>query len=273
VDGLKKNWDKLHELWAMKSKQLEDASAAYQYQADANEAESWMKEKRQLMSSTDYGKDEPSAQALLQRHARLESEIKAYSSDIERLNEQAEIMIKSGMATYFLSESIDEPDAEEWVEEVVIAPVDEWVEEIYEKEIVKEIVEDKKIPQVRAMYKFSGQEFDVDKGEVLILLQKTNGDWWNVRRSNGQDGFVPANYVTDIEPKIVRKRGQRVVKIPEKRKVKKTVMKKQVVKKKKQAMPYKKVLSRSPSKSQEFIQKRQKNINESYTELIELSKV
>lgn len=30
VDGLKKNWDKMHELYAMKSKQLEDASAAYQ---------------------------------------------------------------------------------------------------------------------------------------------------------------------------------------------------------------------------------------------------
>ena len=34
-----------------------------------------------------------------------------------------------------------------------------------------------------------------------------------------------------------------------------------------------KVLSRSPSKSQEFIQKRQKAINESYAELIDLSKV
>ncbi|XP_054722410.1 spectrin beta chain, non-erythrocytic 5-like [Uloborus diversus] len=272
IDSLKKNWDKLHELWTAKAKQLEDASSAYQYQADANEAESWMKEKRQLMSSTDYGKDEPSAQALLQRHARLESEIKAYSSDIERLNEQAELMIKSGMATYFLSETVQEPDAEEWVEEVVIAPVDEWVEEIYDKEVVKEVMEDRKIPQVRAMYKFSGQDIEIDKGEVMILLQKTNADWWNVRKTNGHDGFVPANYVTEIEPKIVRKRNQKVVKVPEKRKVKKTVMKKQIVKKKKQQLPYKKVLSRSPSKSQEFIQKKQKNINESYTELIELSK-
>ncbi|GFT80923.1 spectrin beta chain, non-erythrocytic 5 [Nephila pilipes] len=272
IDGLKKNWDKLHELWSVKSKQLEDASAAYQYQADANEAESWMKEKRQLMSSTDYGKDEPSAQALLQRHTRLESEIKAYSSDIERLNEQAEIMIKSGMATYFLSEATQEPETEEWVEEVVLAPVDEWIEEVYEKEVVKEVMEDRKIPQVRAMYRFQGNDFDIDKGEIMILLQKTNADWWNVRKSNGIDGFVPANYVSEIEPKVVRKRAQKVVKVPEKRRIKKTVMKKQIVKKKKQQLPYKKVLSRSPSKSQEFIQRRQKNINESYEELIELSK-
>lgn len=72
----------------------------------------------------------------------------------------------------------------------------------------------------------------------MILLQKTNADWWNVRKSNGHDGFVPANYVIDIEPKVVRKRGQRVLKVPEKRKIKKTVMKKQIVKKKKQTLPY-----------------------------------
>ncbi len=71
-----------------------------------------------------------------------------------------------------LSESIDEPDTDELVEEVVIAPVDEWVEEVYEKEVVKEIVEDRKVPQVRAMYKFSGQDIEIDKGEVLVLSHK-----------------------------------------------------------------------------------------------------
>lgn len=55
------------------------------------------------------------------------------------------------------------------MEEVVIAPVDEWVEEIVEKEVVKEIVEDRKIPQVRAMYNFSGQDIEVEKGEVCIF--------------------------------------------------------------------------------------------------------
>ncbi|GFU40770.1 spectrin beta chain, non-erythrocytic 5, partial [Nephila pilipes] len=172
-----------------------------------------------------------------------------------------------------LSEATQEPETEEWVEEVVLAPVDEWIEEVYEKEVVKEVMEDRKIPQVRAMYRFQGNDFDIDKGEIMILLQKTNADWWNVRKSNGIDGFVPANYVSEIEPKVVRKRAQKVVKVPEKRRIKKTVMKKQIVKKKKQQLPYKKVLSRSPSKSQEFIQRRQKNINESYEELIELSKV
>lgn len=36
-----------------------------QYYADANEAESWIKEKMPLVTSKDYGKDEPSAKVCL----------------------------------------------------------------------------------------------------------------------------------------------------------------------------------------------------------------
>lgn len=34
-------------------------------------------------------------------------------------------------------------------------------------------------------------------------MQKTNSDWWRVTKSDGQEGFVPANYVKEIEPKVV----------------------------------------------------------------------
>jgi spectrin beta len=29
----------------------------------------------------------------------------------------------------------------------------------------------------------------------MLLLNKTNSDWWNVRKADGTDGFVPASYV------------------------------------------------------------------------------
>jgi len=35
-----------------------------QYYSDANEAESWMKEKEPLVRSTDYGRDEASAKVI-----------------------------------------------------------------------------------------------------------------------------------------------------------------------------------------------------------------
>lgn len=41
---------------------LEASLQAQQYYSDAQEAESWMKEKEPLVSSGDYGKDEDSAQ-------------------------------------------------------------------------------------------------------------------------------------------------------------------------------------------------------------------
>ena len=55
----------------------------------------------------------------------------------------------------------------------------------------------------------------------MLLLQKTNADWWNIRRANGQDGFVPANYVKEVEPKVIQKVVKKPVKIQEKVKVKK----------------------------------------------------
>ena len=66
----------------------------------------------------------------------------------------------------------------------------------------------------------------------MTLVQKTNNDWWQIRKQDGTEGFVPANYVKEHEPKIVQKVVQRPVKVAEKVKVKKTVMKKEVVKQK-----------------------------------------
>ena len=52
---------------ALQRKQdLEDSLQAQQYFADANEAESWMKEKEPIAANTDYGKDEDSAEVSTQ---------------------------------------------------------------------------------------------------------------------------------------------------------------------------------------------------------------
>lgn len=78
--------------------------------------------------------------------------------------------------------------------------------------------------------------------QELQLIQKTNNDWWSARRANGQDGYVPANYVKEIEPKIVEKVVKRPVKVPRKVMVEKTGVRKELRKKKK-----KEGLRRTPS--------------------------
>ena len=53
----------------------------------------------------------------------------------------------------------------------------------------------------------------------MFLLDKTNSDWWNIRKSNGDNGYVPANYVKEVEPKIVSVEVKKPVTVKDVRKV------------------------------------------------------
>lgn len=68
---------------------LQHGFSSLQYFADAAEANSWLSDRKPLLTSEDHGKDESSTAALLQRHQWLEKEMAAYASEIRRLSEQA----------------------------------------------------------------------------------------------------------------------------------------------------------------------------------------
>lgn len=59
-------WDTLKAKASQRRQDLEDSLQAQQYFADANEAESWMREKEPIVGSIDYGKDEDSAEVRTQ---------------------------------------------------------------------------------------------------------------------------------------------------------------------------------------------------------------
>lgn len=65
---LNNRWETLKGKAAQRRQDLEDSLQAQQYFADANEAESWMREKEPIVGSTDYGKDEDSAEVSVQRN-------------------------------------------------------------------------------------------------------------------------------------------------------------------------------------------------------------
>ncbi|XP_071971772.1 spectrin beta chain, non-erythrocytic 5 isoform X1 [Engystomops pustulosus] len=90
IDNIQKQWLELQEEVKRSKHRLEVAALIKQYFADASEAESWLKEHLPLLTSEDYGKDESSAEAILQRHLRLEKEIVAYSMEVRRLGDQAQ---------------------------------------------------------------------------------------------------------------------------------------------------------------------------------------
>ena len=56
-------------------------------------------------------------------------------------------------------------------------------------------------PRVKALYSYKGKssrELPCKRGDILILINDSNRDWWKVEM-NGKQGFVPANYVKKIE--------------------------------------------------------------------------
>lgn len=63
----------------------------------------------------------------------------------------------------------------------------------------------------------------------MFLMNKTNQDWWSVRKANGTDGFVPANYVREIEPKVMQVAVRKPERITTMKRVLKTKLVKQVV--------------------------------------------
>ncbi|GMT09275.1 hypothetical protein PFISCL1PPCAC_572, partial [Pristionchus fissidentatus] len=167
-------WDGLRGVMKKLGQWLADAQHAQQYFQDANEAESWMREKMPLVRSDDLGKDEFAAERLLLRHTRLEEEIHAYRADIVRLEELANQLATS----HFHSASTD-------------ASV-----------VVDEDVHEMQVPTIRMLYKFENETFSLKKDETLALLEKSTGDWWKVVRQDGTEGYVPANYVKE-EPDMI----------------------------------------------------------------------
>ncbi|KAL0275436.1 UNVERIFIED_CONTAM: hypothetical protein PYX00_003283 [Menopon gallinae] len=275
IESLQKEWKLLHERADLRKKQLEDAAEAYQFYTDANEAESWLKEKMALVASTDYGVDEPSAQALLARHKDLRGEIKAYKGDIDGLNAHAQKLKESGVASLELSSELEVPQEvqEEWTTETRLVPQEVWEDETFERIENRVVVENRFFPQVRGLYPFSGQGMEMQKNEIMLLLQKNNQDWWNVRKENGTEGFVPANYVKEIEGKMIPVTVQKPEKVKDTRKVKKTKMVRQTVRVKK-PLPPKSPLRSNKKKvveDNQNVEKRQKNINDTYGQLLELA--
>lgn len=68
-------------------------------------------------------------------------------------------------------EQVDgEVEEDEEEEEVIQVPKEVEVEELVEREILQDVIETRKIPQVKAMYAYKGQGFSVDKGEVSTVI-------------------------------------------------------------------------------------------------------
>lgn len=303
----------LKELAAKRKSLLEDSFSSQQYFADANEAEYWMKDKLALVSlNSDCGKDEASSQALLNRHVRIQEEIKAYEAEIRRLNEITEVLIGNRRFSSFPAdikqqlmknqkrnalastgqiatdtEELDDSesdystaattaDDDSFIDEV------EFVDQIVEKEVTDLVSVQTNANCVKSLYPFSGKNFSIQRGEVMELREKTNAEWWLLEKSNGQEGYAPANYVKEIGIQNFSKQQKILIKRPQLVKVEKIVRKPNPLsnpvhtdKKKKSSLLRRKTTSIQPRQLQhlntENLQKRQVDIKFMFNQLLNSS--
>lgn len=79
----------LRDLTNVRRLRLLDAVESQQFYAEANEAESWLKEKKPIISSHDYGKDEDSVGSLQKKLDALQRELVAFKPTVEKIDKLA----------------------------------------------------------------------------------------------------------------------------------------------------------------------------------------
>nr|XP_057921393.1 spectrin beta chain, non-erythrocytic 1-like isoform X1 [Doryrhamphus excisus] len=89
IRDLQAQWAALEQLAAVRRKKLQDALALHQFQADADDADTWTVDALRIVSSSDTGHDEFSTQALVRKHKDAATEVSSYHPVIELLYEQA----------------------------------------------------------------------------------------------------------------------------------------------------------------------------------------
>ncbi|XP_019115051.2 spectrin beta chain, non-erythrocytic 1 isoform X2 [Larimichthys crocea] len=89
IQDIQEQWAALERLSAVRKARLQEACNQHQFQADADDIDTWMLDVLRIVSSVDVGHDEFSAQALVKKHKDVAEEIGSYRPVIDALHEQS----------------------------------------------------------------------------------------------------------------------------------------------------------------------------------------
>ncbi|XP_062379447.1 spectrin beta chain, non-erythrocytic 5 [Sardina pilchardus] len=191
-------WEQLREEVTNHRERLHAANVIKQYFADAAEANSWLGDRRPILASEDYGKDEWSSDALLQRHQRLEKEIGAYTSEVKRLAEHARNAAqmtaltvepqKRKMAQFSDSSGEDEEKGQKERGRVTT---------LKRQSTAPKAPPEPQGATAKMRYKYRGKQLTMDRGEMITILNRESKDGWLVRDTKGNEQLVPAMYIAE----------------------------------------------------------------------------
>ena len=105
IHNLQKSYEELIELARHRRDLLEQAKVLSKFYSDIGDAELWIDEKQQTMTSPDMGHDVNSTDSLMNKHKLLEADMAARYGQLENLLQHGESMIKDN---HFASKNINE---------------------------------------------------------------------------------------------------------------------------------------------------------------------
>nr|XP_055027307.1 spectrin beta chain, non-erythrocytic 5 [Misgurnus anguillicaudatus] len=187
---LQKQWQQLKDQVIIRKNRLDAANIIKQYFADVTEASSWLADRKPLLIDEDYGKDEASTSALLQRHQRLEKEMETYASEVNRLGEQA----KGAAQLAPLSTEVQQSKM------VQYSDSSDGEDETKKRANKEGKVITKALPQEQATirFKYRGDKLTWDRGEILTIVRREMGDKMLLKDSKGNEQLVSSTYIREL---------------------------------------------------------------------------
>lgn len=96
--SINERYERLANLAKYRRSRLNEASTLHQFFRDMVDEESWIKEKKLLVSSDDYGRDLAGVQNLMKKHKRLESDLAGHGPAIKAVQDAGQrLMVESSV--------------------------------------------------------------------------------------------------------------------------------------------------------------------------------
>ncbi|XP_036450101.1 spectrin beta chain, non-erythrocytic 5 isoform X2 [Colossoma macropomum] len=204
IRTLQKQWQQLRDQVTNRKNRLHAANVIKQYFADATEANSWLDDRKPLLIDEDYGKDELSTSALLQRHHRLEKEMEAYASEVKRLGLQAESAAQLAPLTtepqrskmvHYSDSSGDEGKTVKEKGRILMKSRGN----IKAEETSPAPEQQIKQFNAKMRFKYRGVKLIWDRGEMVTILSREKDDKMLVQDCKGNEQLVPSTYITELQ--------------------------------------------------------------------------
>ncbi|CAJ0599218.1 unnamed protein product [Cylicocyclus nassatus] len=93
---MERSWKEISDLASGRRQKLLDSEEFHEFMCKLEEEEAWMKEKKQVLESDNYGNDIASVQGLLKKHSNFEVELQHHKENFDKLICEGQQLIDSG---------------------------------------------------------------------------------------------------------------------------------------------------------------------------------